>query len=584
MEISLLFVIAVLTLRGFFLEGYLITTGSMAPGLLGLHKQIQCPDCGYTFAFGVSFDDSVDGKQSATSAARRHATCPNCGQNHIDTTDVPSNHGDQLLVHKGVFQFRHPKRWEPIVFRNPDDPGEAYVKRAIGLPGETIRVAGGDVFVNGVIATKTHEIQLDTRIQVADLQYQAKSDNWILPWRLGPGWQLKGKQLEFRSTEANATPSETSTDLDFGVLALNFHRRSGGQHVSEVSFSPQEITPTELSTEWQRCLQQLQGKPIWWLTKLELDRDRMVLRQRGVMPFEMQQSLIDASTSNVFRRAIFRLAALSHQALITDRYGYNSVVPSPEFPIQDLMFEAVFKTPSLPEELEFRIPVGTASFLLAIRPLKLSATICEEQSGRQLRSAELTSEQVVNLMSEDGFKLEVSNFDHRILVFADGHPMFAPIDIPVDLPAVIDADRATQIVQQTTPTANGPVDHQMGQRQAESSSKIGSEQRRWQFRITGGQLTVSELRLYRDVYYTPGRRRNAVQSDCVIPAKNYFVMGDNSPVSSDSRSWDQPFVPDHLLIGKPFIVHLPSRPGAVNSGGSRLSLRLPDFSRIRMIP
>lgn len=575
---------AVLTLRGFFLEGYLITTGSMAPGLLGLHQQIQCPDCGFTFAFGVSFDDSVDGRQTKSDAAREHATCPNCGQNHISTANVPLNHGDQLLVHKGIFQFRHPKRWEAIVFRNPEDPGEAYVKRAIGLPGETIRVSGGDIFVNGVIATKSYETQKDARIPVSDLNYVAKSDEWTLPWKLGPGWQQKGNQLFFRGDSLGDESAESSTDLDFGIVELNFHRRSGGQHVSEVSFSPDEISTTELATEWQRCLQQLQGKPISWLTKLELDRDRMVLRQRGVMPFEMQQALIEASTSNIFRRAIFRLAALSHQALITDRYGYNSVVPSPEFPVQDLMLEVVLKTESLPDELEFRIPVGTNSFLLKVLPLKLSATINEEQSRRELRSVELTSDQVMQMMSTEGWKLEISNFDHRILVAANGDLLFAPVDIPVDVKAVAAVDTAREESQQFTPTANGPIDHKLGQRQAESTSESSIRQRRWQFQVNGGKLTVSELRLFRDVYYTPGRKRNAVQSDCVVPAKSYFVMGDNSPVSSDSRNWEQPFVPDHLLIGKPFIVHLPSRPGAVNAGSSRLSLRLPDFSRIRLIP
>lgn len=572
---------AVLTLRGFILEGYMITTGSMAPGLLGLHKQIQCPDCRHTFAFGVNFDQSVKGNPNDSNPARQYATCPNCGQQHINTAQVPLNHGDQLLVHKGVFQFRHPKRWEAIVFRNPDDPGEAYVKRAIGLPGETIRVAGGDLFVNGVIATKTFEIQCDTRIQVSDLQHQAQAEDWNLPWKLGPGWEQQGTELAFPVTSAE---SASADNLDHGIVRLNFHRRSGGQHVSEVAFSANEMSLKELEAEWNRCLQQLQEHPIWWLTKLELDRDRMVLRQRGVMPFEMQQALVSASSTDTFRRAVFRLAALSHQAPITDKYGYNSVVPSPEFPVQDLMLEVVFRAESMPEQIEFQIPVGSKTFLLTIRPLKLSATITEQQTGRMLRTAELTTDQALKLLSAEGLKLELSNFDHRLLVFANDAPLFASIDIPADLQSIVSADADRRKTQQMIPTAQGPVDHQMGQQQAESTTIAARQQRRWQFKVVGGKLRVTDLRLFRDVYYTPGRRRNAVQSDCVVPPNNYFVMGDNSPVSSDSRNWSQPFVPDRLLIGKPFIVHLPSRPGTVNSGGGRLSLRLPDFQRIRLIP
>lgn len=583
-ELAILFVMAVLTLRSFILEGYMITTGSMAPGLLGLHKQIQCPDCGLTFAFGVSFDESVQSKPIDTNPARQYATCPNCGQQHINTAQVPLNHGDQLLVHKGVFQFRHPKRWEAIVFRNPDDPGEAYVKRAIGLPGETIRVAGGDLFVNGLIATKTFQIQCDTRIKVCDMQHLAAAEDWSFPWKLGPGWEQQGTELSFPTTPQKSIAEDALGDLDYGTVRLNYHRRSGGQHVSEVAFSADEISLPELEAEWNRCLQDLQSHPIWWLTKLELDRDRMVLRQRGVMPFEMQQALISASSSDIFRRAVFRLAALSHQAPITDRYGYNSVVPSPEFPVQDLMLEVVFQADSMPEEMEFQIPVGPKTFLLSIQPLQLSATLSELESGLVLRSAELTTDQALKLLSADGLKIQLSNFDHRLLVVADGSSLFETIDIPVDLQAVILTDSTRRKSQQMVPTAKGPIDHQMGQLQAESTNLSARQQRQWQFKVSGGKVRVTDLRLFRDVYYTPGRRRNAVQSDCVVPPNNYFVMGDNSPVSSDSRNWSQPFVPDRLLIGKPFIVHLPSRPGAVNSGESRMSLRLPDFRRIRLIP
>ena len=39
-DLAICFVIAVILLRTFILEGYLISTGSMAPGLLGFHRRI----------------------------------------------------------------------------------------------------------------------------------------------------------------------------------------------------------------------------------------------------------------------------------------------------------------------------------------------------------------------------------------------------------------------------------------------------------------------------------------------------------------------------------------------------------------
>ena len=61
------------------------------------------------------------------------------------------------------------------------------------------------------------------------------------------------------------------------------------------------------------------------------------------------------------------------------------------------------------------------------------------------------------------------------------------------------------------------------------------------------------------------------------------MLGDNSPVSLDSRAWEHPAVPRDLLIGRPFVVHLPSRPQPVRWGQREVVVRVPDFSRVRYI-
>src|SRR3989344_2839868 len=55
--------------------------------------------------------------------------------------------GDYLIIDELSFQFRAPERGEVIVFRYPQDPSQRYIKRIIGLPGETLRIQGGQVFV-----------------------------------------------------------------------------------------------------------------------------------------------------------------------------------------------------------------------------------------------------------------------------------------------------------------------------------------------------------------------------------------------------------------------------------------------------
>ena len=47
------------------------------------------------------------------------------------------------------FRFEDIQRGDMVVFRFPHDPSKSYIKRVIGLPGDTIRIERGTVFVNG---------------------------------------------------------------------------------------------------------------------------------------------------------------------------------------------------------------------------------------------------------------------------------------------------------------------------------------------------------------------------------------------------------------------------------------------------
>jgi signal peptidase I len=69
--------------------------------------------------------------------------------------------GDKILVNKFAYDFRSPRRWEVAVFKYPKDTTKNYIKRAIGLPGETVRVMHGDVYINGAIAPKPWGVQQD---------------------------------------------------------------------------------------------------------------------------------------------------------------------------------------------------------------------------------------------------------------------------------------------------------------------------------------------------------------------------------------------------------------------------------------
>lgn len=59
--------------------------------------------------------------------------------------------GDFIVVNKLAYKLGAPSRGDVIIFHYPPDPNrEPYIKRVIGLPGETVHVTDGKVFINDV--------------------------------------------------------------------------------------------------------------------------------------------------------------------------------------------------------------------------------------------------------------------------------------------------------------------------------------------------------------------------------------------------------------------------------------------------
>ena len=55
---------------------------------------------------------------------------------------------ERLVVNKFIYRFRAPERGEVLVFRYPQDQSRDFIKRVIAVPGDTIEIKDGRVFVN----------------------------------------------------------------------------------------------------------------------------------------------------------------------------------------------------------------------------------------------------------------------------------------------------------------------------------------------------------------------------------------------------------------------------------------------------
>ncbi len=63
--------------------------------------------------------------------------------------EITLHDGDNLIVDKISFRFRDPKRFEIIVFPYKYEENTYYIKRIMGLPGETVQVKDGYLYING---------------------------------------------------------------------------------------------------------------------------------------------------------------------------------------------------------------------------------------------------------------------------------------------------------------------------------------------------------------------------------------------------------------------------------------------------
>lgn len=74
--------------------------------------------------------------------------------------------GDNLLVDKLTYRFRDPKRYEIVVFPYKYEEDTYYIKRIIGIPGETVQIIDGYVYINGEKLKKDYgaEVMQDSGI------------------------------------------------------------------------------------------------------------------------------------------------------------------------------------------------------------------------------------------------------------------------------------------------------------------------------------------------------------------------------------------------------------------------------------
>jgi signal peptidase I len=458
-ELMVSLCLCVLVVRTFSAEAYVVPTGSMAPTLLGLHHELTCGNCRFPYVVGT--DD--DGRTGSP-------VCPNCGQTAKDDASAVAAGGDRVLVQKLLYEVRRPRRWEVAVFHFPGEPSQAYVKRVVGMPGESISISSGDVFANGRIVRKSLAELRAMRLLVHDSRYQPDDSERFPRWLFQKGTRYRWLESGWK------------------------HEHGGFVH-----------SAVDAPRRWVDD----------WLVYKHWDPSR------------------------------------AQYGPVRDFYAYNGGELRAENEVRDFAIEARLKVSDSVDSITLAIRSGSDQFLVRV-PVTRQGSVEVLRNDHREKLADIH-----NAFEEKGLwprtlLLEAAVCDQRVQVAIDGKPLFAPIDYD-------------------DPARGGPP--------TESPVALG---------VRGGDLEVADLRVFRDVYYTSSlantpRHSQVALGEARLGLDQYFVLGDNSPVSNDSRFWSEgPVVQGSMFVGKPFLVHLPGQAVALKVFG-RSVCWVPDPRRIRYI-
>ncbi|MBQ6106941.1 MAG: signal peptidase I [Thermoguttaceae bacterium] len=569
--------------RTFLAEMFVIPTGSMAPTLMGQHKDVFCPECGAEFQVSVMAGHSTD-----------YGLCPNCnclmdfGAEAMKGHSNPNFSGDRILVGKYPYYFSGPKRWDVVVFLFPGGANTNFIKRCVGLPGETIRIHGGNVFIMPPKAQQEREAKENARV----LARMKKNSSETVPVLNVDPFRIARKPPEkIVATMIPVYQNDFQSKLLRKVEAVpRWHQLNDAQIVNDtVDYTPWKV----YDDGRQFYFNGKAGEQTGWLVyqNLVLSQEEWRQAEMGQKPDLKPRLITDMTAYNTY---------------MSGGYGDESGLSSTQIPVpdyfygrhwvKDLIVECTIDVRSL-KTGEFRaglsrgnrtfwctinLKSGDVALEIPARPdfgTNVQKQLEYDQTNENKEEAYTTHSKCA-MTSPNIYKFRMANVDDQIHVWIDGKVL------KFDLPTAYKVD----------PESDVPTENDL--------------QRPVQIGCKDCEVNLSHLSIYRDIYYVSrDREYSDLMSDFIRPAlygefqvwqpdydffsdpsqwdafrnmrtvefkmdeegeRKYFMLGDNSTNSADCRCWSYPdydprrnayvmeyYVPESLLIGEAYYVYWP---------------------------
>lgn len=524
--VAIAFVLA-LFFRAFVAEAFVIPTGSMAQTLMGQHKDLVCPNCGYRYQAGTSVEaDDRPQRPDQPSEVREVVSvmCPMCRYTaSVDPRTAlgrenPSFGGDRILATKFAYELGEPRRWDVIIFKFPGEAQTNYIKRLIGLPREVVRIWHGDIHVkpDGQDDFRIERRSPDKVRAMAQIVYD---NDYVVDAMMAKGWPLRWQP--WPATQGEGKNAWTSSD--------------GGRTF--------DVDGSAAAPEWLRYQHFVPTLDDW---------DRLKDGRLAADDHPRPQLITDFYAYNTSLQRMLRDYSREQTSLVGQHW------------VGDLLLECQLDLVGADGKALLDLVKGGKHFGCEIDCATGAARLSIEGVGDYHPTAQTA------MHGKGSHRLAFANVDGQLLLWIDGSA------VAFDGPTTYES--LSNDVPQSTP--RDPLDLAPAGIGSQSSSLRVSHLRLWRdiYYIaaregfvtdyppdgTMGRMSYQELVKF---WSTPalwnppaGPSPFDQRRELVFPleADQFFALGDNSPQSKDARLWEgEKFVSRELLVGKALYIFWP---------------------------